>query len=85
MRRMQRVVTKNLEDAFVVNDSPDLANLVLDDHLSVILVYVIDSSCAFTLCLLGYVAVFQRYVALFQRHNQGDKLQDLAIIFRILQ
>ncbi len=51
----------DLEDACVVNDSPDLANLVLDDHLSVFSVSVIDNLCDHTLCLLasGYVALFQ--------------------------
>jgi hypothetical protein len=49
----------DLQDAFVVNDSPDLANLVLDDHLWVFSVSVNDNSCAQTLCLLGYIALFQ--------------------------
>ncbi len=49
----------DLEDAFVVNNSPDLANLVLDDHLSVFLVSVIDNLCVQALCLLGYIALFQ--------------------------
>ncbi len=48
-----------LENAFVVNDLPDLANFVLDNHLSVFLVSAIDNLCAQTLCLLGYVTLFQ--------------------------
>ena len=64
----------DLEDAFVVNDSPDLANLVLDDHLSVFSVSAIDNLCAQTLCLLGYVALFQP--------SPYNTFLDLAIIYQ---
>jgi hypothetical protein len=49
----------DLEDAFDVNDSPDLANLIHDNHLSVFSVSAIDSLCAQTLCLLAYGVLFQ--------------------------
>ncbi len=62
----------DLEDAFVVNDSPDLANLVLDNHLLVFSVSVIDNLSAKTLCLLGYVTLFQ--------HSPYNTFLDLAII-----
>jgi hypothetical protein len=65
----------DLEDAFVVNDSLDLANLVLDDHLSVCSVSATDCLCAQTLRLLGYVALFQ--------HSPYNKPLDLAIIYQI--
>ncbi len=64
----------DLEDACVVNDSPDLANLDLDNHLSVFTVSVIDNLCDQALCLLGYVAHFQP--------SPYYKFLDLAIIYQ---
>ncbi len=49
----------DLEHAFVVIDSLDLANLVLDDHLLVFSVSATNFLWAQTLYLLGYVALFQ--------------------------
>jgi hypothetical protein len=66
----------DLKDVFAVNDSLGLANLVLDDHLSVFSVSVIDDLRSQTLCLLqvGYVARFQR--------SLYNKFLDLEIIYQ---